>query len=263
MVRVARNDGSCFDHSVSVSPIGGEAMLKANLMRGLIPLALAVGFGILASPQAKANPAVTLQIDVYSDAARTVNIFSTTDVIVTDAFGEYSDNKIGGGVSLRLSGSSNAPGDPSIGQLLSNHVDGTLTGTPARYITVTATTDPFTLPGSPGSPVLVTSIISSTKNPTRLVFNTTFDGIDMADQTPPNTITGSLVTQVFTRGATYTLSNTTQVNLTQTGAAGQVQSNGTSQVTALPEPGTLALVGFGLPLLGLGAWRRRRNASKA
>lgn len=57
----------------------------------------------------------------------------------------------------------------------------------------------------------------------------------------------------------YTLYNLTTITLTGIGSSGG--SDGTSSVTPVPEPATLASVILALPVVGMGTWLRRRKQS--
>jgi hypothetical protein len=106
-------------------------------------------------------------------------------------------------------------------------------------ITTTLSESDFTLPGTPGSQVFVQSNISAT-SPTggSGTFQTLFDGIPMPVQSFVVPDAGSSETATFTRGASYSLQQTTTLTL---GGGQQLQMTGTDTVIPVPEPSTLAL----------------------
>jgi hypothetical protein len=111
-------------------------------------------------------------------------------------------------------------------------------------LTTSLTESDFTLPGSAGSQVIVESNISST-SPTggSGTFVTQFNGIAMPTQAFTIPDTGSGETQVFTRGASYTVEQTTTVTLA---GNSNLQFTGTDTVIPVPEPSTFAMTCCGL-----------------
>jgi hypothetical protein len=111
-------------------------------------------------------------------------------------------------------------------------------------ITTSLTENDFTLPGSSGSQVFVTSNISAT-SPTggSGTFVTLFNGIAMPTQSFSIPDTGSSETQTFTRGASYSVEQTTSITL---GGGNTLQMTGTDTVLPVPEPRTITLICCGL-----------------
>jgi hypothetical protein len=110
-----------------------------------------------------------------------------------------------------------------------------LTGT-GITITTTLTENDFTLPLTAGSLVNVASSISST-SPTggSGTFVTMFNATAMPTQSFTIPDTGSVENETFTRGASYSI---TQTTTTPVGAGQTLQTTGTDTVTAVPEPST-------------------------
>lgn len=225
--------------------------------------AIAVATTGLALP-ARAGLTITLT-DVNTGTTETINgdgtfsgngpsstIITTGNQIVYAPLGGF-----GNFANVTLTVTTNSPGNLVRGQLQDIQLDTRNTSATADTITVTVSSDGFTLPGSPGSHVQLKSDLASSGNDGTGTFTSSIDGTP----TPLLTLTGN--GDVFNsigeiRGTTYTMTNT----MTETLSGGQTgQLTGTSTVTAAPEPTTLAaaLIGLGLPLAGTVRRMRRRR----
>lgn len=240
-------------------------MSVAKWMRGLIPLAMAVGVGLTASPQAKAG--ILLEVSTNGTTFVTVTSSLTNFLIASGSAGGFSfvtDSAIAnlpGSTEATLTSSVSAVSGPSGGDL---------------FLRLTTFNSPplapgFTLPGVAGSTlVLKNELSTSGLDPlsSSSAFSTGLGGAGGTNSTtstvsivsPPTNNSGETFT-TFVRGAVFELSNTTRITIP--GANQSASFTTTSTATAVPEPATMAMAAFGLPMLAVGAWRRRRNATKA
>jgi hypothetical protein len=86
---------------------------------------------------------------------------------------------------------------------------------------------------------------------------TATDGVSiMSPGGNPSSLSKNDNSTSFTRGPFYSLSSLTTITLVSTMSS--VGTTGKTVATAVPEPGTLAMTGLALPLLGL-CYRRRRS----
>jgi len=165
------------------------------------------------------------------------------------------------GVGFQIGGNSNPPGSNLVGGRLTGSQDAVNTAALSRTITITVNqSTPYTLPGSNGSNMILTSTASSSNNPAALVYDTRLNLADQASQTPPSTLMNSILVVPFVRGANYTLGSTTVITLASNTAGTYSETAVVTAVAAVPEPATLALALAGLPLLAIVrlAGRRRR-----
>ncbi len=125
-------------------------------------------------------------------------------------------------------------------------------------ITVTLEENNFTLPGTTGSNVLVTSSFSGT-GPTggSGTFTTVFNATAMPTQAIafPG---GSTESEAFTRGSSYSVTQTTETTLT----AGQTLQALGSDVITVPEPSTACLALATLVGTGGFGWVKRRGIGR-
>jgi hypothetical protein len=122
-------------------------------------------------------------------------------------------------------------------------------------LTTSLTENDFTLPGTLGSNVFVQSNISAT-SPTggSGTFVTSFNGTAMPTQSFLIPTSGSSETQTFTRGASYSIEQVTNVTR---GGNQTLQTTGTDTVVVVPEPSTIALVCCALLCWACFGWARR------
>ena len=177
----------------------------------------------------------------------------------------------GFGVSVTVA-ASNSPGAPSGGLLQVQSLDiQNLSATPASLV-IRVSDAGFTQPGGAGSPMLLSSSVGGTFTLGNVGDNVTFQSFaDPNNAQPAGAVASpaqsfsklnpalttesfsSLTSAPFTRNAgAYSLTNITTTTLS---AGGQLNISGTTTATAVPEPTTLALVGFGVT--GLVVRRRR------
>lgn len=225
-------------------------------MDQLFRRALAAAFAVVAiaglSAPAQANFRLTLSEGGVSTVTTTVTESGGVGVY-TASYGDFTVN-----IDILTS---NSPGDAGSGflrtQLTLERFPGSA-GNGNLTVGVTELT-PYTLPGTPGSKVTLTSL-ENVGAPAATT--TTFSSTASSTTVTNPTITGNGVdskSTTFTRGFSYTLSN--QFVIHNVPYYQVVNESGTSTVTSLvPEPATLASAIAGLPLLGLGCWLRRRKA---
>ena len=208
-------------------------MLK-NLTRAGLSFALLLGLG-LASPQ-RAHALITVTVKV---GAVTVDTFtdSSTGVASNGIFGvTYTDGAGTTFTQVKISASTNFPGTATLGDLQQTSVtsDGS-TGPAHLTVDVVSSGPGFTGPGSAGSPMLIFSGLSSSDRNTPLTSFTSIATNVGTTTVGPISGSGTFVTSAngsFVRGATYGLESILDVS------PGSItfNVNGTTQVTALPEP---------------------------
>lgn len=239
-----------------------RSLSTRNLLFRAAPVfAALVGIGFVFSPNANATLMVTVKID-----GNTVDTFSGTG-FATNTTTTYSS----GGTTfsgIHIQATSSAPGDPlsNTGALAQTSVTtSSSTGTGALQVFVEEST-PYTIPVGPG-PMLLTSSVSRSDQQTNtdtltfqsFVTNSTNAFVGPAQQTQDTTVGTTVapnqVTFSFTGGSSYLLKNV----LTVMATTGTINVSGTSTVSAVPEPSTLAMAITGLPALAFGIRRRLRR----
>ncbi len=98
--------------------------------------------------------------------------------------------------------------------------------------------------GAPGNTTLTFQSYSGTATP----------GLQTYNGSLGNSVAPNQMSTTFTRGATYMLNNV----LTLTAGDSVINVNGTTGVTAVPEPSSMAIAGLGaLGMIGYGLRRRK------
>jgi len=216
-------------------------------------LAVLAGAALMASPPS-AHAAFTLTLHEAGFADQTItdngagDLSNTTSGVITfaGAFGTFD---------IQISvGTSNSAAGVQPAQLTINNTSITSTGG-SGTLSVTLTDTGFTAPGT-GSALLDTQLST-----TQLPLGTTVTSHSVLNGTAGGnvqltTVGGSLREDVATIGTNpYTLSNITTFSLAGNGT---LQFTGITTVTAVPEPGTMAMTFSAISLFGLGYWRRRK-----
>jgi len=238
-----------------------QSFLAAALLAG-------VGLVGMASP---ASASIQIQIfedgnavPIYDSGVQAGNSYELT-------VGTYGDLIIG--TKGSVSAVSNSPGG-SIAELdLDNIRFGTGTSVSGHTFKIVASSDGFTNPVSPPNVVIksTSSLVVAPLSPTVTAAFTSSVGTGLFDtsiQSAP-TITlsagasqskaGDSTSGQFALNGTYALTITDIITF---GAGGGVVTltGGSNSVQSVPEPSTVVAALTGLPLLGLGLWRRRRAA---
>jgi hypothetical protein len=227
--------------------------MLTRLSRAGLSFALLLGIGLVAPPRAHALGVVTVNV--------TLGAFTDTFSAVGNASKTYASIVDGGTTftNVTVSATTNSPGTVTNGQIQQQSVTSTgSTGT--GMLVVTVTTDPFTLPGFAGNLMLLTTGFSGS-DPTAskpATFLSKADGTQIGgtlSRTGPGVFSTSNGGS-FTRGASYTLSDVMSI----TAGDGSINLNGTTTVTATPEPTTIVMALVAIPALAFGFRRRLRGA---
>jgi len=158
-------------------------------------------------------------------------------------------------------GTSNAPGTPSLAQLTINNTSITSAGfLGTKTLTFTLADDGFTSPT--GNNLLLQSQVSTTQLPANT--NVTYQSyVDLTPGTPLslNTVGGAIgFDSVNVTNTSFTLTSVTTFTLNGTGAMETVQFTGLTAL-AVPGPAGAVLALVGIPSMGIGCWLRRRKAT--
>jgi len=264
---------------------------KTRRLHWISAAALLAGMTILGATPARADIIVSLNITVGgSSASNTYN--ATTGTLVSGTGGITSGTTSGvifvgsggpgssdlafggtvGGVQFKLAvnGSTNSPGTSALAFL--NLTSATITnnnttGLPTTFSVTTSATG-YTAPTGTvignfaNSGTLTNGSITNGSysgsadgyNPTTLTFAASGSAVDVGGSDPPTLLTGFPSSSPFT--ATSTLTATLGLGTITSNLGGALTLTG----NVVPEPATVAMALTGLPLLGLGAWIRRRRA---
>jgi len=234
-----------------------------RFLKTAVAAAVLSALALAASPSAYATITVTVKlngvtIDSFSGGTPTV---SKTYASLTDGNTTFTD--------LTVSASSNAPGTSAAGTLSQTSITAlAATGTEVLEVDVSQSSI-YTLPSASGDTVILSSKVAqtdgtnpptfqsfaTTTDPTTLAVVTYTTGANTFDPTKPGIAAPNTTTLAFVRGASYTLSNVLSVK-----ADGSLNVQGTTSVTATPEPATVAMALTAIPVIAL-AVRRRRKAS--
>jgi len=196
-------------------------------------------------PPAKADFMLTLHEQGYRDV--TVSDNGTGFIAYGGGFGSFF---IQGDFGYSNSNTGVEPATLTINQLSIQNTSGTGT------LQITLTDTGFMVPHA--GPAVMNSQLSTTSltGTGSVSFQSFLNGVGGTKLTLGTAPSGTSATDAMTISSDpYTLSNITTVTL---GAGGLLQSTGTTTVTT-PAPGALMLALTGLPLLGVGAWRRLRK----
>jgi len=221
-------------------------------------LAVLAGAALAAGPSpAHAAFTLTLHETGFADQIVTDNNISSGDVDSRGGVITFSGTF--GTFNIQISvGTSNSASGVQPGQLTINNTS--ITTTSGGALTVTLADTGFTAPGT-GNAFLDTQL-STTQLPTgsTVTSHSAVNGTAGGNVTL-NTVSGGLREDIVLVGTNpFTLSNVTAFNMA---GAGTLQFTGITTVTAVPEPGTMAMAFSALPLLGLGYWRHRRRGQAA
>jgi hypothetical protein len=232
-----------------------------RISKGLLALATLTAVCLLGTPQ---SARATLALAWAEDGG------ARTTVVSVPSFTPGSFSGTVGDFTVTLFGGS-ATNGASLSSLLSSAVSVTNNSSAQHTLHLWVTETDYTLPTSP-PPLIVESGLGGTVNPGTVGLSGIFqawadrnnnlfgtgdftNGPQNGTQTGTTFDTGS-ATGTFTRLATsYSL--TSEANFTLSGGA-TVNYSDHVNVTAVPEPATIATAVCGLPILGL-FWTRRRR----
>jgi hypothetical protein len=237
--------------------------------------ALLLGLAVVGLLGAASPAAATIEVDYSIDGgARTFGAASATNTVI------WTQTGLGGLFDVTLSfNTSNAPGTPQLATVTGsqNQVFTTATYSGEHHLTFFISANGFTSPQSPPPTqlsVAATTLLANSVNPvvtTYTGFASTSNALfDMSQTSTPTgnysangqfgSGSGSALSSLFSpNGATYSL--TKRLDLDITGPAGITNLSSNLQVTPTPVPAGIVMALSGMPVLGIGAWMRRRRQS--
>lgn len=227
-----------------------------------------LALGVVLGPSQPAHAILT--VTLTDTGATTAGPLTITDQVAPDAspaignidyvadFGSFSTGT-GSGVTLNVLSNALSLQDPST---LREITIGIRNSTPTTQTLTIVSTDQFTTP--PGSPVTVNQGLAI--NPLGIFLGTPATGAGVTYESFLNgnsigqislTAAGTVGSEAVLASSTpYTLQSITRITL---GGGGSAQLTATTMVSAVPEPGTMAMACAGLGSLGFGRWIRRRR----
>jgi len=235
-------------------------MMSTRLFRTALTLAGLIGYGIASPRQADAGITVNLSIDGNSVGSFSGGNSATQNFATLSSGGTtFTD--------ITINATSNPPGSSVQGNLNQVSISSfESTGSGVLKVEVVQST-PFTNPGSAGSQAILTSNVSRADGEaSTLTFQSwvtqqgggeATTGLQTFDPNVGIHVAPNEVAITFTRDTTYLLRNT----LTLQAGDNDINVNGSTAVTAVPEPSTLAIAIAGLPVLAFGIRRRIRRHS--
>ena len=222
-------------------------------LKALFLAAVVAGASFLATP-AQAGFTLTLHETGFADVVVT-DAGHPGSIAFIGSFGDFT-------INIHTSQSTGATGQPpAFIQTTTNTTRNGVAG--LKALTVTATDDQFTYPTAGlvtmGSSFTGTSAIGTTGADL-------FSFVSALNGSAGTTLTGTApgtngnfdagrVNNTKTATSPYTLSNATTITL---GANEQGATTGNTTVSPMPAPAGIALLLSGAPVLGIGAWFRRR-----
>jgi len=237
-----------------------------------IVLGMVVGVLWGASP-AQAN----LQVRLSVDGGAATLVIDAADF----TSGTYTNTSFGGVFKIQVLGSASDNG-ATLSDLLSSTTRVQNIGTGTHTLTIEVSQNNYTLPGTVGADLLMTSSASGTVNVVgaggpaantetfQSYVNNVNTEFNITGATTSGPQTSSLnnpgswtsapnnATAVFTRTtAEYTV---TTIQTLTIGAGGDINFSTQTNLVAVPAPAAVVLALTGLPFVGAGCWLRRRKA---
>jgi hypothetical protein len=194
----------------------------------------------------------------YSAASGTFSPISNSIAFVSNA--DFGNFKTSVTITANVPGGTNA-------RVFDTNIATKNNGNKGADLTAQVTATGFTAPGSLGSSMLLdNSLAASALDSGRTTF--------ISDLNTQSTTTATVTSTQFGNGNKtddtqavvtqtsnpFTLNNTLTLANIAAGDSANVTGTTTATAAATPEPGTIAMALTALPLLGLGAWVRRRRA---
>jgi hypothetical protein len=249
------------------------------MFRSVRMLALTAIVALLSSADARA--AFTIRLTSGTGPGNTAEFTSATladnNFSIMQTFRNFNINLFIDNQPFGFAGTTNALVTNSVTTVLMNTAP---VGTESNMLTVDFFGYQFTGPGGPGSPMVSTGALTYQSNAQAPSTGTTayqsfagsatgvFPAMTFTNLGSSNTVSlsgpaqGTALTSAYswTRGANFFLGG--ELNYTFTGGAGTFMSTQASTSAAVaPAPAALILALTGVPVVGLGAWLRRRRNS--
>lgn len=253
---------------------------RASVLKG----ALALGLALIASGSAQAG--MTIRIEEYTDATFTVTTGKgytatgftpgppTSGILQVFSDGSFFGSgaaAFGGGFTgMTLNSGVNSNLGASTSQLVDNETEVLSSGGGPRYLLVTTVQDGYTLPTGPLAFTIdnsqnrnVSSDLSSSSFKSTLT--TTTDAGTLGFITTNNTVGGADVqagplTVGHVANTAFTFTQVARLTIAASTGDARITVTGTSTVRAVPEPASFIAMASALPLVGIGAFLRRRKA---